>query len=765
MMKRRSQRLLTVALFCLPVQVAVAQTTLFYESFDAITPPLLPAAWDTTGTGWSTSASSSSSGSGLNNLAHTGASTAAIVTPRVDLSGYASGTLSYLARRTSSYPTDRLAVTASFDGGITYPVEILSLGAALPTLSSSWKSVSAPLPNILSGKSDVRFRFEARGGSTGGSNIRIDDLLVVAVADSSVPTEPADSTAGNTFGFQAVSSVALESSEDILIPLKLNLTAPDSLQGLQFSVTWDSSLLLFAGMARGAPISDSTSWTLSAEPSAGSLSVVLLGQGLDGLPPGAYGGFLSLGFHIEALPDASPDSVRVTVQEVIGSLAAPSGTDAGLTISHRTHTITIVPLEAYFAPSTTEMDLGTIPYDASITDSLSILNASATRALSVSTIESSNQVFSVDPEGFSLEPDSSRWVSITFSPSATVFGLQESTISFAHDGTNGSEAAIFVSATGTGGRGDLDSDGMVEILDLIKAIDNVLGRALLSARELVATDVFPFPFGDSMIDVRDLTVLVQGMVRGFWPDNVPLPVEVPPMNAPAEAFVDRDPSAHAGVRLALVSGRAARFDLVLKSDIPLRGVELILSGVEPDPARSAASDPGLTNGSPALYFNPEKKQLRVLLTQMDGRILPSGSTILASVLSALPSGEITIEYATGIDDALNRVPIEAFFTPTSLERENQTGDWRAGHPYPNPVLSGRHTEISIPISGRLPPEGLQVELFDILGRRMIESVPVTSTGMIRLPDKWTSIAMSPGLYFIRISGARRTESRAFSIVY
>lgn len=758
-----------VALVWLPVQLGIAQTTLLSETFDAVTPPLLPASWDTTGTGWSTSASSASSGSGVNNLAHSGTSNATVVTPSLNLSGFASGTLSYLARRTSSYPVDSLTVAASFDGGISYPVDILSLGAALPASTSSWSTVSASLPSVLSGKSDVRFRFEAYGGSTGGSNIRIDDLLVVAVADTSGPSEPPDSTSGNSFGFQSASSMALESSDNILIPLDLGLTAPDSLQGLQFSVSWNSSLLVFTGIARGAPVSDSTAWTLSTEYSTGSLSAILLGQSLNGLPPGTYGGLLFLGFRVDSLPDTSPDSVLVIIGNVIGSLAVPGGTDAGLSIVHPSHTVTVLPLAAYFTPSTSEMDLGSIPFDSSITDSLSISNDSATQALTVSGVESSNPVFSVPVDGFTLEPDASHWIPVTFSPSSTVFGLQESTISFTHDGTNGAETAISVSATGTGGRGDLDDDGMVEILDLVKAIDRVLGRALLSTRERTATDVFPFPSGDGLIDVRDLTVLVHGMVRGFWPDGVTLPVEIPPTNAPAAAFtnLNQSLSGQSDVRLALVSGRANGLDLVLESDIRLRGVELVLSGIEGDPMLSAEPDFRLTDDSRTLHFNPEKKELRVLLTQMDGELLQFGSTVLVSVPGGSLTGEITIEYATGIDENLNRVPITALFnhSATSVDRKTPTGDWLMGQPYPNPIVSGRQTEISIPITGRLPLGGLLVELFDILGRRMSESIPVSTSGLIRLPNDWTSFAMSPGIYFIRVTGAGRTESRAFSVVY
>ena len=76
---------------------------------------------------------------------------------------------------------------------------------------------------------------------------------------------------------------------------------------------------------------------------------------------------------------------------------------------------------------------------------------------------------------------------------------------------------------GTGGRGGADSDGLVDVVDLVLGIDYALGRLEPSASEIARVDVYPFSSGDGQTDVRDLTVLAEAIVANAWPDGVGLP--------------------------------------------------------------------------------------------------------------------------------------------------------------------------------------------------------------------------------------------------
>ena len=168
----------------LPVAAGYAQTTAFEEDFTGAIPPAGPAGW-TLGNGWKTGTTTPSSGSGGNNLEHSGSSATYAVTPGFSLSGAGLATLTYSIRRTSSYDRANLRITASIDGGVTFPIIVLGVGTAVPVATSSYRDVSVPLPSSLLDQSSVVLRFEGlRAGSSG--NLRIDDIRVIAYATAGI---------------------------------------------------------------------------------------------------------------------------------------------------------------------------------------------------------------------------------------------------------------------------------------------------------------------------------------------------------------------------------------------------------------------------------------------------------------------------------------------------------------------------------------------------------------------------------------------------
>ena len=226
-------------LFSVADRIAQAQTVLMNESFDSVTIPGFPPAW-IGGTGWSSSSSSESPGSGSINVVHTGSRFGLLALPSLDLTGYSSGFISYDARRTSSYDQANLILTASNDSGATYSFTVIQAGLALPVATSTYRTISVPLPDGLFGQSGVILRFEALGGTSSGSNIRFDDVVITASLNNEEPPGGADSTAQSSyFGFRDSSSTALEETFDILIPLTLSSLTP--LRGLQFDIRMPGS--------------------------------------------------------------------------------------------------------------------------------------------------------------------------------------------------------------------------------------------------------------------------------------------------------------------------------------------------------------------------------------------------------------------------------------------------------------------------------------------------------------------------------------------
>src|SRR5690606_16847924 len=150
------------------------------ETFDRVTAPDLPPGWTTTNDAWETSTSSESPGSGGNNLFIRGSAVDTLTLPPIDLSGAMTAEITYLARRTSSFDPANLQITASTDGGTTFPIVVAAAGNGLPLATSTYEAVTIALPGALLGASNVILRFEAAGGSASTANARLDDIGISA---------------------------------------------------------------------------------------------------------------------------------------------------------------------------------------------------------------------------------------------------------------------------------------------------------------------------------------------------------------------------------------------------------------------------------------------------------------------------------------------------------------------------------------------------------------------------------------------------------
>ena len=178
-----SQSLLCLALFfCLIQSIVFAQISVFpyNEKFDTVVAPNLPA-------GWSTSTSKSPSGDFLtststplsvpNAVVSTDAKVAqGLTSPEINFSGKIPGTLEFYERRTSSH-TSGLCVEAIINDDTATAILI---GDTLKNPgTTNYVLRSLPLPPLINGQRDVRFRWRVVGNGTGATGtLRIDNVKI-----------------------------------------------------------------------------------------------------------------------------------------------------------------------------------------------------------------------------------------------------------------------------------------------------------------------------------------------------------------------------------------------------------------------------------------------------------------------------------------------------------------------------------------------------------------------------------------------------------
>lgn len=692
----------------LPVAVGYAQTVVFEEDFTESPPD----GW-TLEPGWAIGATTPSSGSGGNNLEHAAARVANAATPRFSLTGAGFALLKYSVRRTGAYDRANLRVTASADGGATFSVVVLGAGAAAPEATSRYQDVTVPLPSALLDRPVVQLRFEGLGASASG-NLRIDDIRVTSYATAGVVR--------GAMQFSEARGSLVSGGEEIDVPLVLNLTALPGVTGVQFEVGWEMGAVRLQHIARGDAVSEEGSWTLQYETSEGALKAVLLGQGAASLPSGQYDPFVTLQFRADPVPVARNDTL--VLSNVVGSQAVSDGADAGLGVGLAEYALTVRPPLPEFSVPASIFDVGSVHVGEADSVRVPVRNAADQADLHVTDIASAHPLFTVNPRSGRVAPGDSMEVYVMFTPSPTVFGQQEARVYFEHNGDH-SPRIVWITGKGRGGRGDAEGDGAVDVMDIVHAIDFVLARRMATPAQTTAADLFPFPAGDDTLDVRDLTVLSQAVMRGQWPDGVLLP--------PETASAEKAGGALAHVQR--IERGEARYALRLEYDDAIRGFQIIAPALSPGVSAAASENPRVTLGS---GYDAARGEVRIVGYVADGEALAPGALEIAL------SGPVeSPRYATLIDRDRNRIPVRER-PPAVMPPETPDPNADPSPPYPNPFYACSDI-VRIPA---LSP-GTEAEVFDMLGRRVFRTRLEQST------FEWDGCAatgqgVAPGLYVIRL---------------
>lgn len=176
-------RRLWLLVYLLSLGPAYGQSILFQETVETTLP--FPPGWQAAR--WTVTAQTPSSGSGGNSFTLVGQEGDLLCSPVLDARQATLTQLTYLARRTASYPTLHLVVRASIDGGQTFPYVIAPAGQALPQTDGSWVQLIFDLPSPLSGAQALQFCFDALGGQSSSARLQLDDIKLHGTGTLSRP--------------------------------------------------------------------------------------------------------------------------------------------------------------------------------------------------------------------------------------------------------------------------------------------------------------------------------------------------------------------------------------------------------------------------------------------------------------------------------------------------------------------------------------------------------------------------------------------------
>ncbi len=592
-----------------------------------------------------------------------------------------------------------------------------------PSLTGTGFTIDPGDPVVIPGGStrtySITFGPTVRGVVTGSAEF---DFGVGRVKISLSGT-----AAGGVLEFSTDASDVVAELSGVAVPLRLTFISMAGLQGLQFRVAWTSDVLTVSGVERGEAVSDADDWTLSFEPGPGYVDVVLLGQGA--LTGGTYDNLLVL--HFNAASVDLPTEIPLSIQNVIGAMAEPEGSDADLSASSSGHLVTVRPGGRFFEPSATNLDVGLVTVGEVGAATLTVSNPGGNDMLVITHAAASNALFAVSPDFAEISPDESQEFAITFTPTSTSFGRQTGEITFTHNG-EGQADTISITGKGRGGRGDVVGDGTVDAMDVVHAIDFVLHRLTPDPVQEVAADLFPFPVGDGALDVRDLTVLARAIVSGRWPDDVDLPADES----------DAGGTSPSGIRLS-----AGPQTIELTIERPIRAFQVVLPAVGEAFVNLDASDADAT-----IAFGVDKSagELRVLVYRLDGSSIEPGAIRIATQgVLGRP------RYVAVIGENRDRLVVDASVW-TGIESPPEMK--RPGKPFPNPFRVGVDV-LTIPTG----TESTSVRVYDVLGRLVIRRDHarefVEWTG-----EDGTGRYVGAGLYIIKVSTAHGHQIHTIQVI-
>lgn len=698
-------RCFLLAVLCACVVPVGAQATFFSETFDSVIEPTFPGSVIAHDTSWKTSDSSSSPGSGGNNAVHTGADPGSLVLGPIDLAAALDGTFSYRARRTSSYSADSLFIRAGTDG---VSFGSLLFGGGLPASPSTWEDISVSVPAELLGEGTVYLQFEGRGGSSSGSNMRIDDVLIAGTANPAAMD--------TAFGFASDNATWDLASTDFTLPVDLEWPGPDSMQGLQFDLSWDAAVVSVDSVALGPSSGVPSSWVLSSSLGVGSGSIALVHLAATGLAPGTFPGFLTVHVSTPASPVNNVPTI-LTITELLATTNSPDASELSFPDGHRSLTLTLQPSLASASFSALSLDFGSVAAGDSALVQVNVSNPTGSAPLDLAW---------TPPGPGPLNPVPTLPASIPFGDSATLNlwlrpridegGQQSGAITISHNTTSGATDLSWVALV-TGGRGDADGDGAFDVADVVVSLDGTVNPAAIPAEEFARHDLHPFLNGNGELDIRDITVAIQAILRDQWPDGSALPLPPP------------DPIGK-GQSLPLV---LVGDSLWVASPVPLRGFQLSFSQAENVIATAKGA-------SSSMWRNPDSGELRLISLAGPGTVFVAGPQLVAVFSSDIRSGAssspIALNAGIAVDEHGNKITL-SLQAAEEIPSEPEP-DLSGFGVYPNPLPLGSDLSLALPLVSIK-----SIELYDPLGRRLWYSRDVVRA----VPG---DVFRSPGTYFVRI---------------
>ena len=271
-----------------------------------------------------------------------------------------------------------------------------------------------------------------------------------------------------------------------------------------------------------------------------------------------------------------------------------------------------------------------------------------------------------------------------------------------------------IKPAGVGGYqyGDVNHDFSVDILDLLKVVDYILGRNPTNF-DFTLADLAPWTLGnaapsaDGVVNVQDLALLQQIILTGMYPSG--LPSFRPNLNPPVVPSLAKGTTLSPGMDVKLTfymseTGIAVRMESIVK----VKGIQLEFGNVASVP--STMSITTLLGDGP--YVCSDNK-LRVLMYNQEARTVDPGDVMVANIPFDIANPEaITLNrfiVASELNTRIEKTEIEII----RGSAPELPVEYMLSQNYPNPFNPSTSVSFSVP-----QLTDVKVAIYNMLGQEV-----------------------------------------------
>jgi hypothetical protein len=297
--------------------------------------------------------------------------------------------------------------------------------------------------------------------------------------------------------------------------------------------------------------------------------------------------------------------------------------------------------------------------------------------------------------------------------------------------------------------GDVNNDGVLDILDMLLIVDHILGNITLTGDQFLRADINT----DGSVNVQDLALLQNYILTGTLPPS-PCVAPVAPVGPVIVARGNGLAKMNSGMDVKLTFHITAMGIAVqMESAVKVKGMQLEFGSVS-----SVLNNVNVSTLLGEGYYYQSNDKVRVLMYNQHANVLEPGQYIVGDIPFALMRpGSVTVDnvVVAGIDNRkIQNVEIEI----TQSAAPELPVDFMLYQNYPNPFNPTTSITFSVPQTS-----DVSLVVFDLLGQQvntLFEGRMDRGTKVVTWDGRdYRGVQASSGMYIVRMTAGSYIESR------